>query len=120
MEVSHAPLHLDLRDRKRLARSYLSFVKGGGLFVPTETRYELGDEAVLFVLLPGAAEERRIAGKVVWISPRGAASAHQQGIGVQLPSQEHGELHHQIEVLLAGVAASPHPVSSFPKPERGA
>lgn len=106
-------LQLDLSDRNRLYMSYMSFVKGGGLFVPTEARYKLGDEVFILVRLPDEGDNKGVAGKVVWLTPRGAPSPHQQGIGVQISAQDHGELQREIERILAGAVASERPTRTL-------
>ena len=42
-------LSLAIKDKGALYNAYMPFVKGGGLFVPTAKRYNLGDE--VFILL---------------------------------------------------------------------
>ena len=37
-------LSLAIKDKGALYNAYMPFVKGGGLFVPTAKRYNLGDE----------------------------------------------------------------------------
>ncbi|MGH8426657.1 MAG: PilZ domain-containing protein [Gammaproteobacteria bacterium] len=113
MNDSQRILQLDLSDRARLYRLYMSFVKGGGLFVPTDDRYALGDEVFVMVRLPDTAEAKSVSGKVVWITPRGAASPHQQGVGIQIGNLDRGELHHRIEALLAGAFAAGRPTQTL-------
>lgn len=106
-------LQLDLSDRSRLYMAYMPFVQGGGIFVPTEGKYKLGDEVFVLVRLPDSSEFKGVAGKVVWITPHGASSPHTQGIGIQFSAQDHGELHRQIENLLAGTVASERPTHTL-------
>ena len=40
-------LSLAIKDKATLYNSYMPFVKGGGIFVPTPRRYSLGDEGLL-------------------------------------------------------------------------
>ena len=42
-------LSLTIKDRAVLYAAYMPFVRNGGLFVPTNKRYELGEE--VFILL---------------------------------------------------------------------
>ena len=42
-------LPLTIKDKTALYSAYMPFVRGGGLFVPTAKRYNLGDE--VFILL---------------------------------------------------------------------
>lgn len=106
-------LQLDLADKTRLYMAYMSFVEGGGLFVPTDGEYQLGDEVFVLLTLPEAPEPKGIAGKVVWITPRGAPSPRQQGIGVQISPQDRGEMQRQIAALLAPVIDSERPTQTL-------
>lgn len=99
-------LQLDLSERSRLYMAYMSFVKDGGLFVPTDASYEIGAEVFVLVKLPEAPEPKGVAGRVVWITPRGVPSPRQQGIGIQISAQDRGEMHRQIEALLAPILTS--------------
>ena len=48
------------------------YVKGGGLFVPTAKKYNLGDEVFILLTLMDEKDRLPVAGKVVWITPAGA------------------------------------------------
>jgi len=48
---SQGILPIVIKDKQTLYQSYMSFVKGGGLFVPTNKRYNLGDEVFLLMTL---------------------------------------------------------------------
>ena len=43
-------LSLSIKDRQALYRSYMPFVSGGGLFVPSTKKFSLGDEVFLLLL----------------------------------------------------------------------
>src|SRR5687768_5631091 len=62
-------LPLAIKDKGALFNAYMPFVRGGGLFVPTTKRYNLGDE--VFILLTVMEEKDRlpVPGKVIWITP---------------------------------------------------
>ncbi len=95
-----------LTDKHELYKSYMSFLKNGGLFVPTSRLFNLQDEVFVFVTLPDEVERRPVSGKVAWISPNVHTTARPQGIGVQfMDTPENDSLRTQIEVLLAGIAA---------------
>ena len=95
-------LTLNIKDKSALYASYMPFIKNGGLFIPTNKQYRLGDEVFLLLTLMDGAERLPVAGKVVWLTPRGAQGKRQQGIGVQFSAQDNGETQKKIEVLLAG------------------
>ena len=98
-------LTLNIKDKSALYASYMPFIKNGGLFIPTNKQYRLGDEVFLLLTLMEGAERLPVAGKVVWLTPRGAQGKRQQGIGVQFSSQDGGETQKKIDVYLAGVVA---------------
>jgi type IV pilus assembly protein PilZ len=95
-------LTLNIKDKSALYVSYMPFIKNGGLFIPTTREYHLGDEVFILLSLMDSAERLPVAGKVVWITPRGAQGKRQQGIGVQFSSQDAGATQKKIEALLAG------------------
>ena len=98
-------LTLNIKDKSALYASYMPFIKNGGLFIPTNKQYRLGDEVFLLLTLMDGADRLPVAGKVVWLTPRGAQGKRQQGIGVQFSSVDNGETQKKIETYLAGVAA---------------
>ena len=53
------------------------------LFVPTNKKYELGEEVFILLALMDEPEKIPINGKVVWVTPKGAQGDRQAGIGVQ-------------------------------------
>lgn len=101
--VAPGMLTLNIKDKSALYASYMPFVKNGGLFIPTNKQYRLGDEVFLLLTLMDGAERLPVAGKVIWLTPRGAQGKRQQGIGVQFSSQDGGETQKKIETYLAGV-----------------
>ena len=65
-------LALTIQDKSVLYGAYMSFLKNGGLFVPTARSYRLGDEVFLLLTLMDEPEKLPVAGRVVWITPEGA------------------------------------------------
>ena len=51
-------LSLTIKDRAVLYAAYMPFVRHGGLFVPTNKKYELGEE--VFILLALMDEPQKI------------------------------------------------------------
>ena len=76
-------LSLTIKDRAVLYATYMPFVRHGGLFVPTNKKYELGEEVFILLALMDELEKIPINGKVVWVTPKGAQGNWQAGIGVQ-------------------------------------
>jgi type IV pilus assembly protein PilZ len=91
-----------VKDRNALYASYMPFVKNGGLFIPTNKRYNLGDELFLLLQLMDDPERIPVAGKVVWITPRGAEGNRAIGVGIQFSDEDKGGARRKIERILAG------------------
>lgn len=101
--VSPGILTLNIKDKNALYVSYMSFIKNGGLFIPTSKEYQLGDEVFILLTLLDSSERLPVAGKVVWVTPHGAQGKRQQGIGVQFSTQDNGVTQKKIETILAGM-----------------
>lgn len=99
-------LTLNIKDKSALYMAYIPFVKNGGLFIPSEKPYRLGDEVFILLTLMDSAERIPVAGKVVWVTPRGAQGKRVQGIGVQFSAQDGGVTQKKIESHLAGMLNS--------------
>lgn len=98
-------LALTIQDKSVLSGAYMSFLKNGGLFVPTARSYRLGDEVFLLLTLMDEPEKLPVAGRVVWITPVGAQGNRQAGIGIEF-SHEDATITAKIENHLAGSLTS--------------
>ena len=99
-------LSLNIKDKSALYAAYMQFVKNGGLFIPTNKAYKLGEEVFMLLNLMEEKEKMPIAGKIVWITPMGAQGNRSAGIGVQFSDQDGGNVRGKIETYLAGALAS--------------
>ncbi len=99
-------LSLTIRDKSALYAAYMPFIKNGGLFIPTTKTYRLGDEVFMLLTLMDSKEKIPVAGRVVWITPRGASGNKTAGIGVQFSELDKGATKHKIENQLAGALKS--------------
>ncbi len=105
-------LSLTIKDKAVLYAAYMPHVKNGGLFIPTNKEYRLGEEVFLLLNLMEEADKIPVAGKVVWITPRGAQGSRVAGIGVQFSKQ--GETaKNKIENYLAGSLNSDRPTHTM-------
>lgn len=95
-------LSLTIKDKNALYAAYMPFVQNGGLFIPTEKQYQLGDEVFMLLTLMEETERLPVAGKIVWITPKGAEGNRTAGIGVQFSDQDGGMARNKIETYLAG------------------
>src|SRR5437870_12543922 len=83
-------LSLAIKEKSALYAAYMPFLVNGGIFVPTNKSYKIGDEIYLILSLMEDPSKYPIAGKVAWITPGGAHNKKAQGIGVHLPTDECG------------------------------
>ena len=98
-------LSLTIKDKSVLYAAYMPFIKGGGLFIPTSKAYRLGDEVFMLLNLMDEPEKIPVAGKVVWITPRGAQGNRAAGVGVQF-NESDNIARNKIETCLAGALRS--------------
>ncbi len=99
-------LSLTIRDKSALYAAYMPFVKNGGLFIPTAKSYQLGDEVFMLLTLMEDKEKMPIAGRIVWITPKGAQGNRTAGIGVQFSELDKGQTKSKIENYLAAALKS--------------
>ncbi len=106
-------LTLNIKDKAALYVAYMPFIKNGGLFIPTAKEYRLGDEVFILLTLMESPERIPVAGKVVWLTPKGAQNKRVQGIGVQFSPQDGGTTQKKIETLLAGALGADRPTHTM-------
>ena len=54
----------------------MPFIKNGGLFIPTNKKYNIGDEVFMLLTLMDETEKLPVAGKIVWVTPIGSQGVH--------------------------------------------
>ena len=119
MTATHLPparqgiLSLTIKDKNALYAAYMQFVKNGGLFIPTNKKYRLGDEVFMLLTLMEETERIPVAGKIIWITPIGAEGNRAAGIGVQFSEQDDGMARNKIETYLAGALKSDRPTHTM-------
>jgi type IV pilus assembly protein PilZ len=106
-------LSLTIRDKSALYASYMPFIKNGGLFIPTAKPYSLGDEVFMLLSLMESKEKLPVAGRIVWITPKGSQGNKTAGIGVQFSELDKGATKSKIEKQLAGALASDRPTHTM-------
>ena len=84
-------LSLAIKEKVALYAAYMPFLKNGGMFVPTNKPYKIGDEIYLILALMDDPNKYPIAGTVAWITPSGVNNNKAQGIGVHFPADEAGQ-----------------------------
>jgi type IV pilus assembly protein PilZ len=105
-------LSLTIKDKAVLYAAYMPFVVNGGLFIPTGKNYKLGDEVFMLLSLMDEPEKIPVAGKVVWVTPKGAQGNRAAGIGVQFSDQDNIAVS-KIENYLAGMLSSDKPTHTM-------
>ncbi len=103
--LSHGILSLVIENKEDLYKAYMPYIKHGGLFVPTQRNYHLGEEVFMLLELMGETDKIPVTGKVIWVTPKGAQGGRVPGIGIQL-SAEDSTLVNTIENHLAGALNS--------------
>lgn len=107
-------LSLSIKEKSALFAAYIPFVKGGGLFIPTNKTYKLGEEVYMLLSLMEDPAKLPVSGKVIWITPQGAHGTRVQGIGVQFAANESGNsARNKIEGLLGGSLKSTRPTHTM-------
>jgi type IV pilus assembly protein PilZ len=100
-------LSLAIKEKAALYAAYMPFLKNGGIFVPTNKPYKIGDEIYLILALMDDPNKYPIAGTVAWITPSGANNNKAQGIGVHFPTDESGlRAKNRIEEILGAALRS--------------
>lgn len=100
-------LSLNINSKSALYAAYMPHLKNGGIFIPTNRQYGIGDEVFMLLSLMEDPTKLPIAGSVVWVTPAGAQNSKAQGIGVHFNNDESGvEARRKIEGLLGGLLQS--------------
>lgn len=95
-------LHLALKSAEELYSCYMPLIKNGGLFIPSRRDYQLGDKLFVLLELMDETDKIPLAGKVIWIAPKGLGGDRHPGVGIQFPDNS-AQLVAKIETYLAGM-----------------
>lgn len=95
-------IQANIPDKETLYASYMPFIEGSGLFVPSRLSVKLGEEVFVVATLPDNPQKVPLKGKVVWVSQ------HQNGIsvpgfGIQLSGEKGVYYKSEAEKILAGL-----------------
>jgi len=106
-------LNLVLKDDAALHSSYMPFIRGGAIFVPTtDLNHVFGDEVVVSMHLQSSNKKLAIPGKVVWLAPE-SCERGTQGLGVQFAGTTKAKVKLIIETMLGNRANVPPLVRFF-------
>ncbi len=103
--ASHGILSLSIKTKEELYKSFMPFIKNGGLYVATQRHYQVGEEVFMLLDLMEEPDKIPISGKVIWITPRGAQGGKKAGVGIQLSAGDNTVII-KIETYLAGAMNS--------------
>ena len=95
-------LTLTIKDKSALYLAFMPYVINGGLFIPTNSIYNLGDEVFMLLNLMDEENKLPVAGHVIWVTPKGAQGKRTAGIGVQFSDQDNCDTRKKIDAYLAG------------------
>lgn len=102
----HGVLSLAIKEKAALYAAYMPFIKGGGLFIPTNKSFDMGDEVFMLLSLLDDPLKLKVVGHVIWLTPVTQGN-RPQGIGVQFSEKDGGqEARNKIEALLGGALKS--------------
>lgn len=101
-------INLPIKDKATLYASYMPFIKGGAIFIPTPRQYKLGEEVFVALTLPEDAERIPLTGKVVWVNHRNQGQ-RPAGFGLQLIGEQGDNARRKIEAQLGGALQADRP-----------
>ncbi|HEY8118905.1 MAG TPA: PilZ domain-containing protein [Methylophilaceae bacterium] len=106
-------LSLAIKEKAALYAAYMPFIKGGGLFIPTNKSFKIGEEVFMLLSLLEDPVKLKVVGRIVWLTPVTQGN-RPQGIGVQFSDKDGGlEARNKIEALLGGVLKSARPTHTM-------
>lgn len=108
-----AILSLSIKDKAVLYTAYMSFLKEGGLFIPTKRAFSMGEQVTMLLTLMDEQESFTVHCSVVWLTPQGAQGNRAQGVGVQFTGVEGKQVRDKIETYLAGTLKSEKPTHTL-------
>ncbi len=111
--AKHGVLKVNITDEKMLLTYYMPFVKGCGIFVPTDDPHNLGDEAFLLLSLPGDGGRFAVSAKVVWLNPKQKLGKRVPGIGLQILGRDAKKIRESIETMLGSKVDSSLPTATM-------
>lgn len=107
-------LALHIKEKPALYAAYMPYIRGGGIFIPTNRLFNLGDEVFMLLTLLDDVNKLAVSGKVVWLTPGGAQDTSKQGIGVKFSDNDSGHAARaKIESLIAPLLKTDKPTHTM-------
>ncbi|CAG2129521.1 PilZ domain-containing protein [Cupriavidus plantarum] len=105
-------LSLSIKDQAGLYAAYMPFLARGGIFVPSNRPFRLGEQVFLVLSLLDR-QKFQVAGEVAWITPAGTP-LKTPGVGVHLPDDDNGRnLKRAVEEILGKAIESGRPTQTL-------
>ncbi len=106
-------LSLSIKDQAGLYGAYMPFLTHGGIFVPSNRPFRLGEQVFLVLSLLDRPQKYQVQGTVAWITPAGTPMKT-PGVGVHLPDDDNGRsLKRAVEELLGKAIESGRPTQTL-------
>lgn len=106
-------LSLAIKEKAALYAAYMPFIKGGGLFIPTNKPFKIGEEVFMLLSLIDDPMKLKVVGQVVWVTPTTQGN-RPQGVGVQFSEKDGGtEARNKIEGILGNALKSSRPTHTM-------
>lgn len=100
-------IEINIHSKEQLYSANMSYIRNGGLFIPTAREFKMGELIMLKVHLIDEKIPFEISSRVVWITPPGAQRGMTPGIGLQFIDEKQGKsLHSKISTYIAGMVES--------------
>ena len=107
-------MQLAIKEKAALYAAYIPLFAEGGIFVPTQRDYRLGDDVYVLLTLPEDPQRYPVAGRVAWVTPERASGNRTQGVGIQFPKDaKSAELKAKIEQILGTALGSEKPTQTI-------
>lgn len=94
-------IQVNIPDKATLQASYMGYVQGGGLFVPSKQKVRMGQEIFILATLPEQSQKIPLTGKVIWLSHK-QSGFKPQGFAIQLSGDKGIYYKTEAERVLAG------------------
>ena len=106
-------LSLSIKDQAGLYGAYMPFLARGGIFVPSNRPFRLGEQVFLVLSLLDRPQKYQVQGTVAWITPAGTPMKT-PGVGVHLPDDDNGRaLKRAVEEMLGKTIESGRPTQTL-------
>ena len=76
-------MSVSLKDKPIAYYSYMPFLEHGGIFVPTNDEFKMGEEVLLVLELFDNPEKFFLRTRVVWINLSRTTNGQPQGVGLR-------------------------------------